>query len=204
MTADVRNLLRYLGATRLRYRDLHTATAPRRRHQKFTTLAVEGSAQLSANLAQALALRGLRVAAFGVPASVAQSRRVQVVEPGVLPSALACDVALIADGHEQSLSDADLALIAVRPQDDVTPIDAFLARCRPAWRRAPARYVVEQLDAGKAEDRAGLRSLRARLGARLLEPAVHFDPSPLFPAHSQAAADVAALVRTLFPAGRDA
>ena len=96
--------------------------------------------------------------------------------------------------------------MVVRPGEEIAQLEMALLRLRPAWRRAPARYLVNQFDAILASHREELRTLRARLGPRLLEPPVHLEArcEGLFPPESQAAADVAAIARTLLPELADA
>src|SRR5579859_1357182 len=205
MPRDVRNLLRHLDAPKVRYRDLHATRAAPRRARRFSSIAVAGSSALAGNLADAFAARGLRVAAFELDPHrpLPRSPRVTLIAFDDAPAASTWELAVIdAGARTQPLADADEALIALRPRDDPTAIEAMLAKVRPSWRKSPARYVLEQLDAGRPEDRAGLRLLRARLGPRLLEPPVHYEPAggALFPPESQAAADIAALARALFPA----
>jgi hypothetical protein len=93
-------------------------------------------------------------------------------------------VALVDGADELALADADECVIALRPADDRAPLEALLARIRPAWRRAAPWWVVCEFDAGR--DPPPRDAL-----------VVHSDPAALFPSGSQAAADVAALARSL-------
>lgn len=97
-----------------------------------------------------------------------------------------CDVAVldvpagIGPTLQQAISEADEVVVAVRPDAEsveaVRPTEALLERHRMrSLRRAPARYVVNGLDARRAGDREALSALRGLLGARMLEPPVQED-----------------------------
>jgi cellulose biosynthesis protein BcsQ len=170
-----------------------------------------GRTTLIANLAEVLARTGLRVAVFALDPSGAPraSSRVTVVPFGTQPERLVSDVSLLdlpLEPNPAALSDADEVVVVVRAGDDVAAVEANLSRLRPAWRRPPARYLLNRFDARLAAHRVSLRLLRARFGARLLDPPVHFEAHAerLFPKESQAAADIAALARTLVPGSTDA
>lgn len=217
MSRDVQHLLRTLEAPRWRYREFHARRAARRlpRHPISVAIAsvVRGAGRttLTANLADVLARTGLRVAAFALDPEgmLPPLSRVTVVPFGAQPEQVLSDVALLdlpAQPGPGALAEADEVLVVLRAGDDTAALESALGRLRPAWRRPPARYLVNQFDARLPAHRAALRLLRARLGARLLEPPVQFEPhgGGLFPRESQAAHDVAAIARTLFPEGADA
>ncbi len=217
MPSDVRHLLRLLEVPRLRYREFHARRATRRLARRSVSVAIAGVARrsgrttLTANLADVLTRRGLRVVAFALDpdGTLPPLPRVTVVPYGAQPEQVVSDVCLLdlpAEPDPAALSEADEVLVVVQPGDDTRPLEALLGKLRPAWRRPPARYLVNQFDARLPAHRAGLQLLRARLGARLLEPQVHFEPhgGGLFAKGSQAAADVVAVARLFFPEGTDA
>lgn len=216
MPSDVHHLLRLLEVPRLRYREFHARRAYRRLPRRSVSVAIAAGARgagrttIAANLADVLARTGLRVVAFALDpeGSLPVLPRVTVVPYGAQPEQVVSDVSLLdlpAQPNSAALAEADEVLVVMRPGDDTASLESVLGRLRPAWRRAPARYLVNQFDARLPEHLAGLRLLRARLGARLLEPQIHYEPhgGGLFSKESQAAADVAAIARLLFPRDAD-
>ncbi|HEY2030599.1 MAG TPA: hypothetical protein VGH20_15475 [Myxococcales bacterium] len=217
MTRDVQHLLRRLDVPRFRYRDFHVSKRERPAPHRALTLAVTAVARgagrtlIAANLADALGHKRLRVSVFSLDPESARPPpgRYAAVAFGAAPERRSIDVALLDLPLQSSaapLADADEVVVVVRPGENIEVLEAALARLRPGWRRAPARYLVNQFDAVVAAHREELRSLRGRLGSRLLEPPVHFERGAegLFPRESQAAADIAAIARTLLPELADA
>lgn len=199
-----------MGAPELQYREVRLRRARPRVQREMTSIAIAGDVRgagrttLAVNLAAALASQGQRVALFHHDPLEAPGG-VTLVRFGENPAALSCDVALLdlpAQAQEREIADAHEVVIVLRATDDPASMEALLARHRPAWRRVPARYLVNKFDARRPTDRSGLRALRARLGGRLLDPPVQGDLAwPLFAPQSQAAADVARLARVLVPEG---
>ncbi|MCA1825658.1 MAG: hypothetical protein LC689_01810 [Myxococcales bacterium] len=140
-----------------------------------------------------------------VAAFARRKRAAALFTPGA--SLVGCEIVVIDDSRDRELADAEEAIIVLRPGDDPGEFERRLVGLRPAWRRPPARYALNQLDARQVAHRVGLRRLRQQLGPRLMEPAIHFDATaPRFPPESQPAADVLALSRLLVPprSSRDA
>jgi len=186
MTRDVQHLLRTLDVPRFRYRDFHGARRERPAPHRALTLAVTAVARgagrtiIAANLAEALSRKRLRVSVFSLDPESARppSGRFAAVAFGAPPERRSIDVALLdlpLQASAAPLADADEVVVVVRPGEEIDSLESALMRLRPAWRRAPARYLLNQFDAVVAEHREVLRSLRARLGPRLLEPPVHFE-----------------------------
>lgn len=115
---------------------------------------------------------------------------------------------------QDALTEADEVLVVCAADGAsclaVPRMEDLLAQSRMrAWRRTPARYVVNRFDARRPADREALATLRRALGPRLLHPPVHedarlargglvFEAAP----DSQVAADLAALARALLPKKR--
>lgn len=80
---------------------------------------------------------------------------------------------------EQVLGEADEVLVVLRADAaslaSVRPTEDLLARCRKAWHRTRARYVVNQFDARRSADRQALSALRGVLGTRVLSRVVQQD-----------------------------
>ena len=141
------------------------------------------------------------VASNLVAAFERRKRAAALFTPG--ESLPACEIVVIDDSGDRELVDAEEAMIVLRPDDDPGEFERRLLELRPAWRRPPARYALNQLDARQVAHRVGLRRLRQRLGPHLMEPAIHFDArAPRFAPESQPAADVLALSRLLVPPRR--
>jgi hypothetical protein len=217
MTRDVQHLLRRLDVARFRYRDFHAGKRERPAPHRALTLAVTAVARgagrtiVAANLAEALAHKRLRVCVFSLDPQSARPPpgRYAAVPFGAAPERRSIDVALLDLPLQSSaapLADADEVVVVVRPGEGIDEVEAALLRLRPGWRRAPARYLVNQFDAVLETHREALRGLRARLGPRLLEPPIHFERGAdgLFPKESQAAADAVAIARILLPELADA
>ena len=96
-----------------------------------------------------------------------------------------CDVAVLdvpagmGRTLQQAVSEADEVLVMLRPDAEsveaVRPTEALLQQHRMRGPGACWRYVVNGLDARRAADRESLSTLRALLGARLLEPPIQED-----------------------------
>jgi cellulose synthase operon protein YhjQ len=81
---------------------------------------------------------------------------------------------------QQAIAEADEVVVVLRPDAEslqaIRPTEALLSKHRMrSWRRAPARFVVNGLDARRGADRESLMVLRDLLGRRLLEPPIQED-----------------------------
>jgi cellulose biosynthesis protein BcsQ len=207
MSPDVQELLRVVRMPGFRYRELRaSARAPARQRaaeprRELTVALVSlvprvGRTTLAANLAAALARRGL--ATVAVDLDPGDALRLHLARAGELPAAgtpgciaFGAPAAAVLDALdaepaafvldtpaglsralEQALGSADEVLVVLRADraslDALPAAEALLARTRlRSWRRLRARYVVNAYDARRHAEREALARFRADLGARL-------------------------------------
>ncbi|MFL5273372.1 MAG: cellulose synthase operon protein YhjQ/BcsQ [Anaeromyxobacteraceae bacterium] len=208
MSPDVQELLRVVRVPGFRYRELQAgARAPARQRsaeprRELTVALVSlvprvGRTTLAANLAAALARRGLSTVAVdldpgdalrlhlgggageppapGAPGCVAFGAPAAAILDALdaEPAAFVLDTpAGLSRALEQALGSADEVLVVLRADraslDALPAAEALLARTRlRSWRRLRTRYVVNAYDARRHGEREALARFRADLGARL-------------------------------------